>query len=214
MNIVLLGPPGSGKGTQANILIRQRSMVQLSTGDMLREARRSGTEVGVKVAAIMDAGELVTDEIVIELIGERIGGKKGGGFIFDGFPRTLAQADSLEELLRQAGMKLDAAVEMEVGLKELQDRITGRVSCGQCGAVYHKVSSPPKVEGVCDNCGARELHQRDDDTIEVLNTRLLEYYRKTAPLVGYYHHAGLLRRVDCVGGPEEVANSVAKALDG
>jgi len=111
-------------------------------------------------------------------------------------------------------MKLDAAVEMEVGLKELQDRITGRVSCGQCGAVYHNVSSPPKEEGVCDNCGSRELHQRDDDTIEVLNTRLLEYYRKTAPLVGYYHHAGLLRRVDCVGGPEEVAISVAKALDG
>lgn len=214
MNIVLLGPPGSGKGTQAKILISNRSMVQLSTGDMLREARRSGTEVGSKVARIMDAGELVTDEIVVELIGERIRGKSGGGFIFDGFPRTLAQADSLEGLLRREGMKLDAAVEMDVGLKELQDRITGRVSCGQCGAVYHKVSSPPKVDGVCDSCGARDLRQREDDTIEVLNTRLMEYYRKTAPLVGYYHHAGILRRVECAGGPEEVARSVASVLDG
>ena len=214
MNIVLLGPPGSGKGTQAKILISSRSMVQLSTGDMLREARRSGTEVGSKVARIMDAGELVTDEIVVELIGERIRGRSGGGFIFDGFPRTLAQADSLEGLLRQEGMKLDAAVELVVGLKELQDRITGRVSCGQCGAVYHRVSNPPKVDGVCDSCGARDLRQREDDTIEVLNTRLMEYYRKTAPLVGYYHHAGILHRVECVGGPEEVAHSVASVLDG
>ena len=214
MNIILLGPPGSGKGTQANILIKQRGMVQLSTGDMLREARRSGTEVGAKVSKIMDAGELVTDKIVIELIGERIAGAQGGGFIFDGFPRTLAQADSLEELLNGEGLALDAAVEMDVETEELQNRITGRMSCGQCGAVFHRTSNPPKREGICDNCGVRDLRQRKDDTLEVLNTRLLEYYRKTAPLVGYYHRAGLLRRVDCSGGPEQVAAEVAEALGG
>ncbi len=213
MNVILLGPPGAGKGTQAKFLIRERSMVQLSTGDMLREARRSGTDVGNRVARIMDAGELVTDEIVIELIGERIEGERNAGFIFDGFPRTLAQADALEELLRQNGEKLDAVVELVVGLQELQDRITGRVSCGRCGAVYHRVSSPPAQEGVCDSCGTRDLRQREDDTMEVLNTRLLEYYRKTAPLVGYYYRAGLLLRVDCAGGPDEVAGLVAEALD-
>ncbi len=214
MNLVLLGPPGSGKGTQANILIGNRGMTQLSTGDMLREARRSGTELGQRVAKIMDSGELVTDAIVNELIAERLRSGEGKGFIFDGFPRTLAQADALDELLEREGLKLDAAVELVVDVDELHQRITGRISCGNCGAVYHKVSNPPAEAGVCDRCGSTDLRQRADDTSEVLNTRLLEYYRKTAPLVGYYHRAGLLRQVECSGGPGEVAAAVEAVLDG
>ena len=213
MNIVLLGPPGSGKGTQAKILTRRRSMIQLSTGDMLRDARKSGTELGDRVAAIMDAGELVTDEIVVSLIGERLSGDCRGGFIFDGFPRTLHQADSLEELLRTSGTGLDAAVELDVDSEALVERITGRISCGSCGAVYHERNKPPAVEGVCDNCGARDLRKRADDNEESLRTRLLEYYRKTAPLIGYYHRAGLLRRVRCDGSADEVAAALEEVLD-
>ena len=213
MNIVLLGPPGSGKGTQAKMQVRGRDMIQLSTGDMLRDARKSGTELGDRVAAIMDAGELVTDEIVVSLIGERLSGDRRGGFIFDGFPRTLHQADALEELLQTSGAALDAAVEIVVDSEVLVARITGRISCGSCGAVYHVQNNPPAAEGVCDVCGARDLRRRADDNKESLRTRLLEYYEKTAPLIGYYHRAGLLRRVECDGNAEEVAEAVAKALE-
>ncbi len=212
MNIVLLGPPGSGKGTQAKKLVRERNMIQLSTGDMLRDARKSGTALGDRVAAIMDVGELVTDEIVVSLIGERLSGDRRGGFIFDGFPRTLPQADALEELLTASGTALDAAVELFVESEVLVDRITGRISCGNCGAVYHVRNNPPASEGVCDNCGARDLRHRADDNEESLRTRLLEYYQKTAPLLGYYHRAGLLRRVECVGNAVEVATAVGMAL--
>ncbi len=213
MNIILLGPPGAGKGTQAKILIRDRNMMQLSTGDMLREARRSGTELGDRVARIMDSGELVTDSIVVELIDERIRSDHGSGFVFDGFPRTLAQADALGELLARNGIELSAVLELVVDLDELEDRITGRLSCSNCSAVYHRTNNPPKQEGICDACETEGLRQRGDDTAEALRTRMLEYYRKTAPLVGYYHHAGLLRRVECIGDPDTVATAVAAALD-
>lgn len=214
MNIILLGPPGSGKGTQAKILVNNRGMVQLSTGDMLREARQSGSELGNEVAAIMDRGDLVTDEIVIALIRERLGGASEGGFIFDGFPRTLPQADALAELLASIGTGLAAAVELAVDTAELVKRITGRLFCKNCGAGYHEVTNPPKKAGICDNCGEQSLGRRGDDNEESLRTRLLEYYKKTAPLIGYYHHAGILQQVDCPGSPGEVADAVAGVLDG
>ena len=213
MNIILLGAPGSGKGTQANFLIRERGMVQLSTGDMLREARRSGTELGERVAKIMDSGELVTDEIVVELIRQRIRGGQDSSFVFDGFPRTLSQADALHDLLENEGASLHAVIELVVDIDEIRERITGRVSCTACGAVYHRFSNPPKTPGICDVCGGSDLLQRVDDTAKVLDTRLLEYFRKTAPLIGYYHRAGLLRQIKCVGGPDEVAGLVSAALD-
>ena len=213
MNIILLGPPGSGKGTQAKLLVTRRNMMQLSTGDMLREARTSGTELGRKVARIMDEGELVTDEIVISLISERLDSSGGQGFIFDGFPRTLGQADALADLLDDAGRGLDAAVELVIDPAALIDRITSRVSCPNCGAVYNLKAMPPKVAGRCDNCPDVELVQRADDNEESLRTRLMEYYQKTAPLIGYYHKAGLLVRVDCQGSIDEVAATLGESLD-
>ena len=214
MNILLLGPPGSGKGTQAKVLVEERSMSQLSTGDMLREARVSGTELGKKVASIMDSGELVTDGIVISLIGEKLSGDHGGGFVFDGFPRTLPQADALERLLEDSGRRLDAAIELMVDPDELVSRVTGRITCGSCGAIYHLRTKPPAREGICDACGAADLRQRGDDNEESLQTRLLEYYRKTAPLTGYYYRAGVLKQVPSSGGPDEVSRRIFEALSG
>ena len=179
MNIILLGPPGAGKGTQARKLVDERGMIQLSTGDMLRAARTSGTEMGNKVAAIMDAGELVTDEIVIGLIEEQLEGDHGGGFIFDGFPRTLAQADALGALLTKHGAKLDAVVEMRVDDNALVQRITARSTCGDCGEVYNDITKPIPADGKCTNCGGTEFKRRADDNEESLKTRLMEYYKKT-----------------------------------
>ena len=214
MNIILLGPPGAGKGTQARRLVDERDMIQLSTGDMLREARSSGTAMGDKVAAIMDAGELVTDEIVIGLIEERLEGDKKGGFIFDGFPRTLAQADALGELLERHGERLDAVVEMQVEDEALVLRISGRFTCGSCGEVYHDVTKRPAKPEVCDVCGESQMKRRADDNAESLRTRLMEYYKKTSPLIGYYYAKGKLRSVDGLAEIEEVARSIAGALDG
>ena len=212
MNIILLGPPGAGKGTQARRLVEERGMIQLSTGDMLREAKDSGTEMGKRVAKVMDAGELVTDEIVIGLIEEKLQGDNGGGFIFDGFPRTLAQADALGELLEKYGKTLDAVIEMRVDDDALVRRITGRFTCGNCGEVYHDETKRPKVDGVCDVCGESEMKRRADDNEESLRTRLMEYYKKTSPLIGYYYAKGKLRSVNGLGEIEEVAASIAKAL--
>lgn len=212
-NIILLGPPGAGKGTQAKRLEETRGMVQLSTGDMLRAARTSGTEMGRRVAEVMDRGALVTDEIVIGLIEERLAAAPAGGFIFDGFPRTLAQADALGALLARHGQGLDAVIEMRVDDSILADRITGRFTCGECGAVYHDRTHPTKVAGVCDACGSTDLRRRVDDTEEALRTRLLEYYKKTAPLIGYYHALHLLRPVDALAPVEDVAAAIAKVLD-
>jgi adenylate kinase len=214
MNIILLGPPGAGKGTQARILVEGRGMIQLSTGDMLREARTSGTEMGNKVAAIMDAGELVTDEIVIGLIEEKLEGDHGGGFIFDGFPRTLAQADALGALLKKHDAKLDAVVEMRVDDKALVQRITARSTCGNCGEVYNDITKPIPADGKCESCGGTEFKRRADDNEESLKTRLMEYYKKTSPLIGYYYHAGALKPVNGLGEIEEVAAEISEALGG
>lgn len=212
MNIILLGPPGAGKGTQARILVEGRGMIQLSTGDMLREARTSGTEMGNKVAAIMDAGELVTDEIVIGLIEEKLEGDHGGGFIFDGFPRTLAQADALGELLDKHGQSLDAVVEMRVDDAALVARIVARSTCANCGEVYNDITKPIPADGKCSNCGGTEFKRRADDNEESLKTRLMEYYKKTSPLIGYYYHAGDLKPVNGLGEIDEVAGEIAAAL--
>ena len=209
VNIILLGPPGAGKGTQAKRLVDERNMVQLSTGDMLREARSSGTEMGKKVAEVMDKGGLVTDEIVIGLIQEKITGNAGGGFIFDGFPRTLKQADALGALLEKTGQSLDAVIEMQVDDAALVARITGRFTCGGCGAVYHDVTKPTKVAGTCDVCGSTQMVRRADDNEDSLKHRLMEYYKKTSPLIGYYHAKGGLHGVD---GMEDIA-TVAREID-
>ncbi len=213
MNIILLGPPGAGKGTQARRLVEERGMIQLSTGDMLRAARASGTEMGRKVAAIMDAGGLVTDEIVIGLIRERLADDGGAGFIFDGFPRTLAQADALGQLLADEGQTLDAVVEMRVDDEALVARITARSTCATCGEVYNDLSKPIPADGVCETCGGTEFKRRADDNEDSLRTRLMEYYKKTSPLIGYYHAKGNLRVVDGLGAIEEVAAAITVALD-
>ncbi|MDR5654760.1 adenylate kinase [Ruixingdingia sedimenti] len=212
-NIILLGPPGAGKGTQAKRLEEERGMVQLSTGDMLRAARSSGTEMGKKVAAVMDRGDLVTDEIVIGLIEEKLTGESGGGFIFDGFPRTLGQADALGALMDRVGKKLDAVIEMQVDDAALVARITGRYTCGNCGAVYHDVTRPTKVKDTCDVCGSHDMKRRADDNEESLRQRLMEYYKKTSPLIGYYHAKGLLNGVDGLAPMDQVAAAIAKVLD-
>ena len=212
-NIILLGPPGAGKGTQAKRLVEERGMVQLSTGDMLREAQTSGTEMGQRVAEVMNRGGLVTDEIVIGLIREKLDNPSGGGFIFDGFPRTLKQADALGALLAQTGHSLDAVIEMQVDDAALVARITGRFTCGNCGEVYHDVTRPTKVAGTCDVCGSTNLKRRADDNEESLKTRLMEYYKKTSPLIGYYYAKGQLSTVDGLGEMDEVAGAIAKVLD-
>ncbi|AGT10223.1 adenylate kinase [Paracoccus aminophilus] len=212
INIILLGPPGAGKGTQARRLEEGRGLVQLSTGDMLRAAKSSGTEMGKRVAEVMDKGQLVTDEIVIGLIREKLETSDAAGFIFDGFPRTLPQADALGELLRNMGQKIDAAIEMRVDDEALVARITGRFTCGNCGEVYHDTTKPTKVAGVCDVCGSHDLRRRADDNEESLKTRLLEYYKKTSPLIGYYYAKDLLRTVDGLAEIEEVARQIDGAL--
>lgn len=191
MNIILLGPPGAGKGTQAARLVEDRDMIQLSTGDMLREARTSGTEMGNKVAAVMDRGELVTDEIVIGLIREKLEGPEKGGFIFDGFPRTLAQADALEALMAEMGKKLDCAIELRVRDEVLVDRIVNRAK----------------------EAAAAGKPVRADDNEESLKVRLMEYYKKTSPLLGYYYAHNMLTRVDGLADIKEVQDSIAKVLD-
>lgn len=213
MNIILLGAPGAGKGTQARILVESRNMVQLSTGDMLRAARSSGTEMGKRVAGVMDRGELVTDDIVIGLIDEALdGASTTGGVIFDGFPRTLAQADALGALLTAKGQSLDAVVELRVDDEALVDRITGRFTCGNCGEVYHDRTKPTKVAGTCDVCGSHDLKRRADDNEDSLRQRLMEYYKKTSPLIGYYHAKGKLAVVDGLQPMNEVTDAVAAAL--
>jgi adenylate kinase len=197
MNIILLGPPGAGKGTQARILTEEHGMVQLSTGDMLRDARTSGTEMGRVVAEVMDKGHLVTDEIVIGLIREKLeSGASTSGYIFDGFPRTLPQADALGQLMDELGQKIDHVIEMRVDDAVLVARITGRSTCGNCGEVYHDVTRPIPADGKCSNCGGTTFKRRADDNEESLKTRLLAYYKQTSPLIGYYYAKGQLEGVD------------------
>jgi adenylate kinase len=214
MNIILLGPPGAGKGTQARRLVEGRSMVQLSTGDMLREARTSGTAMGNVVADVMDKGHLVTDEIVIGLIRERLTtGAAPGGYIFDGFPRTLPQADALGALMSELGHKIDHVIEMRVNDDVLVDRISGRATCATCGEVYHDQTKPIPADGKCSNCGGNKITRRADDNADALKIRLLAYYKQTSPLIGYYYAKGQLEGVDGLADIDHVATSIGAILD-
>jgi adenylate kinase len=213
MNIILLGPPGAGKGTQARHLVETRGMVQLSTGDMLREAKDSGTEMGNLVAGVMARGELVTDEIVIGLIKEKLQGDNGGGFIFDGFPRTLEQADALAKLMASEGKTLDRVIEMRVDDAALVERITARSTCSGCGEVYNDKTKPIPADGKCTNCGKENLFtRRADDNEESLKTRLMAYYKQTSPLIGYYYAKDMLGVVNGLGTINAVQSEIAGAL--
>ncbi len=215
MNIILLGPPGAGKGTQASRLEQDRGMVQLSTGDMLRAAVAARTPVGVQAKAVMDAGELVSDEIVTGILSDRLDQDDvRRGFILDGYPRTPAQAEALEALLAQKGMKLDHVIELAVDEEALVDRITGRFSCASCGEGYHQRYKRPRVEGVCDVCGSASFKQRPDDNAETVRTRLAEYRAKTAPILPHYEAAGLVRRVDGMAPIPAVEAAIEAILDG
>ncbi|MCH1535964.1 MAG: adenylate kinase [Amylibacter sp.] len=214
MNIILIGPPGAGKGTQAATLVENRNMIQLSTGDMLRAARTSGTELGKKVAGVMDRGELVTDEIVIGLIEEQLtSSNTADGFIFDGFPRTLAQADALSDLLSKIGQKLDTVIQMTVDDEALVRRITGRFTCGVCGQGYHEEFKAPIIKGKCDSCGeVGAFKKRADDNEEALKTRLMAYYKDTSPLIGYYYAKQQLQQVNGLNSIEEVGEDISEAI--
>ena len=213
LNIILLGPPGAGKGTQAQRLQADRGMIQLSTGDMLRAAVKSGSPIGLKAKAVMEAGELVSDAIVSALIGERLDDMGQAGAIFDGYPRTRAQAEALDLLLAERGRGLDYVIELCVDEDALVERITGRFTCAKCGAGYHDVFKRPKVDGVCDVCGSTEFVRRPDDNEQTVRTRLAEYRAKTAPILPYYEERGLVRRVDGMGSVDDVAAEIDAVLD-
>ncbi|MBJ6121701.1 adenylate kinase [Sphingomonas mollis] len=213
MNIILLGPPGAGKGTQAARLVEERGMAQLSTGDMLRAAVKAGTPVGIQAKAVMDAGELVSDAIVSALIGERLDQGVSDGAIFDGYPRTGAQADALDLLLSERGKKLDYVIELDVDEAALIERIVGRYTCGKCGTGYHDRFKLPRQEGVCDVCGSTEFKRRPDDNAETVSTRMAEYRAKTAPILPIYEARGLVRRVDGMADMDVVGAQIADILD-
>ena len=213
MNLILLGPPGAGKGTQAKRLEKRHNLVQLSTGDMLRAAVASGSELGKKAKAIMDAGHLVPDELMIAMIADRIDQPDcASGFILDGFPRTTPQAEALDRMLAEKGLKLHSVIEMKVNDEILVDRITGRYTCARCGAGYHDRYQKPKVAGVCDNCGGTEFERRADDNEETVRTRLSAYHAQTAPILPYYRGQGVLKAVDGMAGIDEVAGQIEQAL--
>jgi adenylate kinase len=214
MNIILLGPPGAGKGTQAARLQATRGMIQLSTGDMLREAVASGTPVGIEAKAVMARGELVSDAIVSALIGERLDAASDKGAIFDGFPRTRAQAEALDLLLAERGRTLDHVIELVVDEDELVRRIVGRFTCANCGAPYHDEFRRPAVTGVCDVCGSTAFKRRPDDNEQTVRTRMAEYRAKTAPILPYYEERGLVRPVDGMASVEAVAAQIDAILDG
>jgi len=213
-HLILLGPPGAGKGTQARKLQDERGLVQLSTGDMLRAAVKSGSEIGKKAKAIMDAGKLVSDDIMIAMIEDRIAQpdcKKG--FILDGFPRTEAQAEALDVMLARIGKTLDHVIEMAVDEEALTERIVGRYTCAKCGAGYHDKFQKPKVAGVCDTCGSKEFTRRADDNAETVRTRLEAYRKQTQPILPYYRSKGILKSVDGMAEIDEVARQINKILD-
>jgi len=214
LNIILLGPPGAGKGTQAARLQAERGMIQLSTGDMLREAVAAGTPVGLKAKAVMERGELVSDAIVSALIGERLDAAVDSGAIFDGFPRTKHQAEALEILLAERGRRLDYVIELAVNEEALVTRITGRFTCAKCGTGYHDSFRPTKVEGVCDVCSSTEFKRRPDDNEQTVRRRLEEYRAKTAPILPFYEGKGLVRSVDGMASVEEVGAQIDAILDG
>jgi adenylate kinase len=215
VNIILLGPPGAGKGTQAKRLEERHGMVQLSTGDMLRAAVAAGTDVGRRAKAIMDAGKLVSDDVMVEMIRERIAQPDvAKGFILDGFPRTVPQAEALDRMLAEVGRKLDRVVLMEVDDAALIDRVSGRFSCKTCGAAYHERYNRPKREGVCDVCGGTAFQRRPDDNAETMKTRLAAYHSQTAPILPYYRQKGLLATVDGMAEIDAVTRQLDAALKG
>jgi adenylate kinase len=215
MNIILLGPPGAGKGTQAKRLERDYGIPQLATGDMLRAAVASGSELGQQAKKVMDAGELMPDALMVRMIEDRIQHddcKKG--FILDGFPRTTAQAEALDEMLQKQDTALDRVIELKVDEEALVDRITGRYSCANCGAGYHDRYQQPKTEGVCDNCGSTEFKRREDDNEETVRSRMQAYRDQTAPILPYYEKQGKLKQVDGMADIDEVTAQIKQILDG
>ena len=209
MHLIFLGPPGAGKGTQAKRLTVESGLPQVSTGDMLRAAQAAGSELGLRVKAIMDAGQLVSDDIILGLVRDRLAQPDAeGGALFDGFPRTVAQAQALDAI---PGVRIDHVLSIEVPDVELVARLSGRRTCSGCGAMYHNHFEPPARAGVCDKCGG-ELYQRADDNEESITQRLVVYRESTAPLVRYYRDRGLLRRIDGQGSPEDIAARIRAAL--
>ncbi len=214
MNIILLGPPGAGKGTQASRLVDSRGMVQLSTGDMLRAAVKAGTPVGLQAKAVMESGGLVSDEIVSGIIGEALDALSADqGVIFDGYPRTEAQAHSLDDLLSARGRTLHHVIELEVDEDALVERITGRFTCASCGEGYHDTFKQPAKAGVCDKCVSTEFKRRADDNEETVRTRMAEYRAKTAPILPIYEARGIVSRVDGMADMNDVAKAIDAILD-
>ena len=213
MNVILLGPPAAGKGTQAKILMEREGMIQLSTGDMLRAAVAAGSEVGRRAKAVMDGGELVSDEIVNSIVSDRLDEPDvASGVIFDGYPRTEVQAQALDALLEQKDLTLRCAVSMEVDDTQLIDRVTGRFTCANCGEGYHDRHKQPSEDGVCDKCGGTEFKRRPDDNADTFPIRLAEYHEETAPLIAHYRRAGKLKTVDGMADIDVVAASIEAAL--
>lgn len=213
MNLILLGPPGAGKGTQARRLEDARGLIQLSTGDMLRAMVAEGGPLGQQAKEIMAAGKLMPDELMVGMIGERIAKPDvKNGFILDGFPRTVAQAEALDAMLAQKGLKLDHVIEMQVVDAVLVERVTGRYTCATCGKGYHDSFEKPKVAGVCDNCGGTEFKRRADDNAETVTTRLAQYHQQTAPILPYYQDHGVLKTVDGMADIDEVTRQIEAVL--
>ncbi len=212
MKLILMGPPGAGKGTQARRIAEKYSIPQLSTGDMLRAAVKAGSEVGLKAKAAMESGSLVTDDIVVGIISDRIGEPDcAGGFILDGFPRTVEQAKALTKMLKKRDLKIDHVIDITADDEELVGRITGRSTCSKCGEGYHTMFKPSSKAGVCDKCGG-ELTTRADDNEETVRNRLGVYHEQTAPVLGYYGKKGALKEVDGMQGMDDVFNSLCKIL--
>ncbi len=213
MRLILLGPPGAGKGTQAKMLKEKFQIPQISTGDILRQAVKDNTELGARAKTVMDAGQLVPDDVVIGLIKERIRqGDCKTGFILDGFPRNIAQAERLSETLVDMSLTIDSVIDLEVDEGEVVERLTGRSTCPDCGAMFHQISRPPKVSGVCDGCGGK-LEQRPDDNRETIQERLKVYSESTAPLKEFYKKQGNLKTVEAKGSVEEIFSRVCEMIE-
>ncbi|OGP64123.1 MAG: adenylate kinase [Deltaproteobacteria bacterium RBG_13_47_9] len=212
MNLILLGPPGAGKGTQARMIIERYHIPQISTGDILRKAVKDETDLGRRAKTFMDQGQLVSDEVVIGIIDQRLRASDcNPGFILDGFPRTIGQAEALQSILIKIGKSIDHVINIEVDPEELVRRLTGRRTCKDCGAMFHQISHPPKREGVCDQCGGL-LYQREDDQEETIRVRLNEYEKQTAPLSQYYQNRRVLRSVEGMGGQAQIFERIVRQL--